>query len=106
MSDEIDPASGLEPERRAKERRRANRRRGDRSKSGKLPVAAAPPAAPETPGGAAAFTAQLIGQEGVKRGLRGGPPVLEQARSAYLETEWRGPADRRRRAGKAAKTEV
>ena len=106
MSDEIDPASGVEPERRVKERRKASRRRSDRGKSGKLPVAAASPAAPEAPGGAAAFTAQLIGQEGVRRGLRGGLPVLEQARSAYLETEWRGPADRRRRAGKAAKTEV
>lgn len=41
------------------------------------------------------FQAQVLGQGGAKRGLRGGQPVLDAARSAYLATEWRGPDDRR-----------
>jgi hypothetical protein len=102
MSDPINPSAGAEPERRVKERRRGDRRR----KSAKPPVQAAAPAAPEDLGGGAAFAAQVMGQDGVRRGLRGGPPVLKQARSAYLEAEWTGPADRRRRAGKTAKTDV
>lgn len=55
---------------------------------------------------AAAFAAQLIGQSGQKRGLRGGPPVLDAARSTYLGTEYSGGNDRRPRAGRVAKTEV
>ncbi|MFN7108138.1 MAG: hypothetical protein ACK4MY_07960 [Brevundimonas sp.] len=56
--------------------------------------------------GAAAFVAQQMGQSGQKRGLRGGPPVLDAARSAYLGTEYSGAAERRPVAGKAAKTEI
>lgn len=52
------------------------------------------------------FDAQLLGQGGQKRGLRGGKPVLEQARSAYLETEWSGPADRRPPKGLLTKTSI
>jgi hypothetical protein len=54
----------------------------------------------------AAFAAQLMGQGGQKRGLRGGPETLDKARSAYLETEWSGPADRRVRTGRITKTEI
>jgi hypothetical protein len=54
----------------------------------------------------AAFAAQLMGQPGQKRGLRGGPETLDRARSTYLETEWSGPADRRPRPGKITKTEI
>jgi hypothetical protein len=56
--------------------------------------------------GAAVFAAQLIGQDGQKRGLRGGPPVLDAARTSYAKTEWSGPADRRARAGRTTKTEI
>ena len=55
---------------------------------------------------AAAFAAQVIGQSGQKRGLRGGPPVLDAARSTYLGAEYSGGKDRRPRAGRVAKTEV
>jgi hypothetical protein len=48
----------------------------------------------------------MIGQTGVRRGLKGGPPVLKQARSAYLETEYSGPNDRRPPAGLLRKTEI
>lgn len=62
------------------------------------------------PGGAGAadsgFAAQMMGQTGRKRGLKGGPPVLDEAKAAYLETEWSGPSDRRLAAGKVTKTDV
>jgi hypothetical protein len=54
----------------------------------------------------ATFTAQMLGQTGARRGLKGGPPVLKQARSAYLETEYSGPNDRRPPAGLIRKTEI
>jgi hypothetical protein len=54
----------------------------------------------------AAFAAQLIGQGGQKRGLRGGAETLGQARTTYLETEWSGPSDRRLQTGQITKTEV
>ena len=60
---------------------------------------------PETPlaEGAAALSAHLLGQEGAKRGLRGGAPVLDAARSAYENAEWSGGADRRKKSGKRAR---
>ena len=54
----------------------------------------------------AVFAAQLIGQEGQKRGLRAGPLHIEAARGAYNKVEWSGSRDRRARAGRKAKTEV
>jgi hypothetical protein len=54
----------------------------------------------------AAFAAQLMGQGGQKRGLRGGPETLDRARTAYLEAEWSGPSDRRLSAGRITKTEI
>ena len=68
------------------------------------PDAAIPP--PPRPEGYAAFAAHLYGQSGQKRGLRGGQPVLDAARSAYLETEYSGPADRRPPKGVLKKTEI
>ncbi|MGA0605498.1 hypothetical protein ACO2Q0_05805 [Phenylobacterium sp. VNQ135] len=69
-----------------------------------VPVAKTPP-----PGGGdpdAAFTAQLMGQDGQKRGLRAGPAQIEAARGAYNKVEWSGSRDRRARAGRRAKTEI
>ena len=54
----------------------------------------------------AAFAAQLLGQGGQKRGLRGGQETLDKARNAYLETEWSGRNDRRPRAGRITKSEI
>ncbi len=73
-----------------------------------LPV---PVSAPEQPdpregNGFVAFVAQVLGQPGQKRGLRGGAETLEKARSAYLEAEWSGPSDRRIVRGKITKTEI
>ncbi len=124
MSDPIDPVSGVGPDRRSRERRARDRRSLERraakaaaaagqslpGKSG-LPVpVAAPSPKPAQAGGRApaqaAFAAQLIGQGGQKRGLKGGPPVLEEARSAYLGAEWSGPGDRRTRRGRITETEI
>ncbi len=60
---------------------------------------------PRPGGDAAAFAAQVIGGP-PKRGLRGGPETLDHARSAYLEAEWSGEADRRNQRGRIAKREV
>ena len=54
----------------------------------------------------ATFAAHLMGQNGQKRGLRGGQEVLDTARSTYLGTEYSGPADRRPKAGLIRKTEI
>jgi hypothetical protein len=45
------------------------------------------------------YAAQMLGQDGQKRGLRGGAPILTAARSAYLETEYSGENDRRPASG-------
>jgi hypothetical protein len=68
------------------------------------PDSAVPP--PPRADSYAAFAAHLYGQSGQKRGLRGGQPVLDAARSAYLETEYSGPADRRPPKGVLKKTEI
>jgi hypothetical protein len=52
------------------------------------------------------LVAQLMGQDGQKRGLRGGPQTLAQAKAAYLSTEWSGAIDRRNRTGLFSKTKV
>ncbi len=118
MTSPVDPIRAVPLDRRVKERRAGERRQGepDGQTEGReetpalqtLPVPASPPA-PDVSldqGSAAALAAQLLGQGGQKRGLRGGPPVLEGARAAYLEAEWSGPHDRRKRAGRVAKTQV
>jgi hypothetical protein len=71
---------------------------------------AEPPArpAPKPPsdGSAAIFAAQMMGQSGQRRGLKGGPPVLDAARSAYLETKHSGAAERRPRPGVTEDTDI
>jgi hypothetical protein len=48
----------------------------------------------------------MLGQTGQRRGLKGGPPVLDAARSAYLETKHSGPADRRPKPGRTEDTDI
>lgn len=119
MTDRIRSVSGVERtdrregDRRERERRAASTSRAlvptettetDASSGEPSPARAAVHPAAEP--GAAAFVAQQMGQAGQKRGLRGGAPVLDAARSAYLETEYSGAAERRPRAGKTTKTEI
>lgn len=54
----------------------------------------------------AAFAAHILGQEGQRRGLRGGREILDGARTVYNRTEYSGAADRRAPKGGRAKTEV
>ena len=100
MTDGVRPVGG--PER--VERRESDRRRRDRRAAARDPASPAVHTAPEPV--AAAFVAQQIGQGGHKRGLRGGAPVLDAARAAYLGTEYSGAAERRPPAGKSTKTEI
>jgi hypothetical protein len=101
MSEPIDPVRAAS-ERRSRERRERDRRRFSTGTD----LVPAPAPAPSEPPAEAAFTAQMLGQTGQKRGLKGGPPVLSQARSAYLGAAYSGPSDRRPRPGKVTKTEI
>jgi hypothetical protein len=101
MSEPIDPVRPSS-ERRSRERRERERR----SFSTGTELVPAPTPTPSEPPAEAAFTAQVLGQTGQKRGLKGGPPVLNQARSAYLGAAFSGPSDRRPKPGKVTKTEI
>ena len=101
MSEPIDPVHAA-AERRSRERREGERRRF--STGTDLVLAPAP--TPSEPPAEAAYTAQVLGQTGQKRGLKGGPPVLDQARSAYLGAAYSGSGDRRPRPGKVTKTQI
>lgn len=116
MGDEIRAVGPVErrDERRSAERRAAERRAAAQSRALTVadftPEPAEPPArpapAPAPDASAAAFAAQMLGQTGQRRGLKGGPPVLDAARSAYLGTEHSGAAERRPQPGKAKDTDV
>lgn len=109
MADSLPPVSRIGAERRAGRRTTDplvvhEEAEEEKDAGSNLPVPAIP-LKNEDPG-ASAFEAQLFGQEGQKRGLRGGEPVLNHARSAYLGAEWSGPADRRPPKGLLKKTEI
>jgi len=116
MGDEIDPVGPVQrrDERRERDRRTAERRAASASRDlvptdftpepADAPARPAPsPAAEASP---AAFAAQLMGQTGQRRGLKGGPPVLDAARSTYLGRAYSGSAERRPKPGKATDTDV
>ena len=101
----------LDPIRDSSDRRARERRAGERRTPGTALVLSPNPtpeheAAPPDPLAEAAFTAQMLGQTGQKRGLKGGQPVLEQARSAYLEAAYSGPLDRRPAPGRMTRTKI
>lgn len=106
--------SPIDPIRRSALIRRAQRAAGaggkdlDQPEDRSVPAIyeSAPPTAEPPLDPSAAFNAHLMGQDGQKRGLRGGPATLDAAKSTYNRIEWSGPADRRARKGGAAKTEV
>ncbi|WP_293901625.1 hypothetical protein [Phenylobacterium sp.] len=52
------------------------------------------------------LNAQILGQDGQRRGLRAGPSIFDIARAAYTRIEWSGAYDRRARKGRQARTEV
>lgn len=116
MTDEVRPVGPVQrrDERRERDRRAAERRAASASRA-LVPVdfppePAEPPArpapAPASDASAAAFAAQMIGQTGQRRGLKGGPPVLDAARSTYLGAAYSGAAERRPKPGKASDSDV
>lgn len=104
MTDPIDPIRRPEPPRRTEivSDRRSGRERRRRFEADARPDAPGdsapaepPPCVPEdVTAGPTQFYAQLLGG-GPRRGLKGGPETLEEARHTYLENEYSGPADRR-----------
>ena len=113
MTDGVRPV-GPVSDRRGGQRREAERRATSAGRDlvpvGKVvdetpdPASPAASIAPADP--AAAFAAQMYGQTGQRRGLKGGPPVLDAARSTYLGAEYSGEKDRRPPAGLIKKTEL
>ena len=105
MTDPIDPIRRSNGDRRFRPRRKADSLPGEASRQdpAQLPAVVAPdkPIDPQP-----VLTAHLMGQDGQKRGLRGGPQTLAQARAAYLSTEWSGAIDRRNRTGLFSKTKI
>ena len=120
MTDGVRPVGPVEGrDRRATQRREAERRAASSSRE-LVPVGKvideipdpASPAASTTPADtnpldpAAAFAAQMMGQTGQRKGLKGGPPVMDAARASYLGAEYSGDKDRRPPAGLIKKTEL
>jgi hypothetical protein len=107
MNDPIDPIRRSGPARRALPApREDDRHETDEDTVFVVEDEAPPPPRPPRREGFAAFAAQIIGQPGQKRGLRGGQEVLDTARSTYLGTEYSGEADRRPKAGLLKKTNI
>lgn len=107
MTSPIDPIRRPNAPRRVK--RSDNAARGE-STDRSVP-AVYEPAPPPAPSGVAAqpeaaFAAHMLGQDGQRRGLRGGKETLDSARTLYNKIEYSGSADRRSPKGRTAKTEV
>jgi hypothetical protein len=105
----------IDPIRRAARLRRARRAEAEsveetaETPRAGLPVPVDTPRPPPPPGkpqvAGAVFDAQLMGQDGQKRGLRAGPLVINKASASYNRVEWSGAKDRRARKGRF-KTEI
>lgn len=113
MTDPVDPIRRPEPPRRTEivSDRRSGRERRRRFEAEAASAEAAapsepPPCVPEDiKAGPTQFYAQLLGG-GPRRGLKGGPETLEEARHTYLENEFSGPADRRPAKAKAVDDKI
>ncbi|MFT4954309.1 MAG: hypothetical protein ACI8U3_000677 [Brevundimonas sp.] len=123
MTGPVRPVGPVEP--RGPQRRTGDRRQGDERREGEprpsralvpsdeppAPAgepapAPAPAPTPPNPVQPAVFAAQMIGQTGARKGLKGGPPVLGAARGSYLGTEYSGAGDRRPKPGKTTRTDI
>ena len=108
--------SPIDPARRAALIRRAQKHGAEpvddvgETESANLPVVIEPvvrPAPRPTVGpGGATFAAQLIGQDGQKRGLKAGATVIDTARVSYNTVEYSGSHDRRARKGRLTRTDI
>ncbi|MES2861048.1 MAG: hypothetical protein V4701_06215 [Pseudomonadota bacterium] len=115
MTDGVRPVGPVEGrDRRAAQRREAERRAGSTSRElvpvgevvDEVPDPATPAASTAPLDPAAAFAAQMMGQTGQRKGLKGGPPVLDAARASYLGNEYAGEKERRPPAGQIKKTDL
>ena len=109
--------SRIERTRRTVQARKAGRPEADRSQetggtaATNLPVPVAPVVTvrsfrEERRRTDAELAAQLLGQDGQRRGLRAGPNIVDVAKAAYNRVEWSGSYDRRARKGRQARTEI
>lgn len=115
MTDGVRPVGSVgDRDRRAAQRREAERRAASTSRDlvpigpvvDQAPDPASPAASTAPADPAAAFAAQMYGQTGQRKGLKGGPPVLDAARASYLGAEYSGEKDRRPPAGLIKKTDL
>ncbi|KRB50632.1 MAG: hypothetical protein V4514_12775 [Pseudomonadota bacterium] len=109
MSSPIDPIRRANQVRRVGRRRAADGAQSPETEDRSVPAIYEPaptPAIAQPAGVAAVFAAQVLGQDGQKRGLRGGRETLDTARTVYNQTEYSGAADRRAPKGGTAKTDV
>jgi hypothetical protein len=109
VTDPVRPASTVEDRRLGDRRQTLRRSKAPDDGRDLIPIEpvvdhAVPPTVSDD--ATAAFEAHRLAQEGIKRGLKGGQEVLDQARSTYLSSEYSGQADRRPRAGQVKKTEI
>lgn len=91
--------------------RQRDERRQKKPSSSRAIVATAIPVRPAKPASTpppppAAFAAQVLGQPGGKRGLKGGAEVLDTARATYLSREYSGTKDRRPAPGVRKTTDI
>ena len=115
MTDGVRPVGPVEGrDRRAAQRREAERRAGSTSRDlvpvgevvNEIPNPATPAASTASLDPGAAFAAHVMGQTGQRKGLKGGPPVLDAARASYLGAEYSGEKERRPSAGLLRKTDL
>lgn len=116
MTDPVDPIPPVGPRATgADDRRQDDRRARDRRLDGRMmvPIEDSEPHKPRAeppgttdPAGSTGFAAQVMGQGGEKRGLKGGTSVLSSARKTYLGAEYSGEKDRRPPSGKVSDKDV
>jgi hypothetical protein len=106
MTSPIDPIRRSARLRNGKAAEQARRGAGDANLPVPVDAPRTVPPAAQIPAGAATFDAQILGQHGERRGLRGGPAVIDKASATYNHVEWSGSKDRRARKGRQAKTEI
>lgn len=111
MTDPVRPSATVQDRRSGDRRRSLRRAKADGDGRDLVPIEpvqehSASPPPPKKDDGASTFEAQMLGQDGARRGLKGGQEVLSKARSTYLSSEYSGGGDRRPKPGQVKKTDI
>jgi hypothetical protein len=111
VTDPVRPPAAVQDRREGDRRRGLRRAKAEGDGRDLVPITPVedqtpPRATPRADAGPSTFDAQMLGQDGAKRGLRGGQEVLGKARSTYLSSEYAGSGDRRPKPGQVKKTEI